>query len=578
MSHSLTLDDLYKMVSHIYSEQNLHRPARETFAHFVETCGMLALNERGKKIEEATVESALCKALGWFFPLMSKFKVASVEELVFRKFPYVCPYCRKCPHVDEGCKTVVGTKNTLNPKAVRDFYKKNAKRRPRGLNAWQQMFQDIYPRKVDDQAGKNSVGLLEELGELAEAVRVFDRHPKYFVGEAADVFSYLMGWANGYSLRTLVVENRVFSFEDEFIARYPGLCVQCGYLICTCPLIPEATVGRLAKELDILSKDEFDSLFSFDSTQFAREASQTASTVLERLGGYSGLVQSLPFDRGETNRTLVQLCLRLAKSVETENPSVAERLRSAAMQVVMFVTRAGSKRHSIDITAVIGSIQDALPEVSPKFDEMLTAPDPPFLGQLGRLLKKRKLHILLAFANPKGSTALRLGEEERAIREAINLSAARDLITLDTLNAATVDDFRRKILFSEASSSEYDIVHFSGHGEPGALLFETSDGSFAESPLEALAAFIKTHQSIKCVVMNACYSMADLICVAPYTVGMEDSIDDKAAVEFARAFYDAIGAGKDFESSVEEGKNNVGMKALAKDFSVKFLKADPVAR
>ena len=68
MSKALRLDDLYRMVAHIYSEQNAHRPARETFAHFVEVCGMLALTDREKKKEEVSVESALCKALGWFFP------------------------------------------------------------------------------------------------------------------------------------------------------------------------------------------------------------------------------------------------------------------------------------------------------------------------------------------------------------------------------------------------------------------------------------------------------------------------------------------------------------------------------
>ncbi len=46
MPKPLYLDDLYKMVSHIYSEQNAHRPARETFAHLVEVCGMLALIDK----------------------------------------------------------------------------------------------------------------------------------------------------------------------------------------------------------------------------------------------------------------------------------------------------------------------------------------------------------------------------------------------------------------------------------------------------------------------------------------------------------------------------------------------------
>ena len=94
------LDDLYKMTAHIYSEQNAHRPASATFSHFVEVCGLLTVHVRKKKRESTTIEDALCKALGWYFPLLAKFKVASVEELIFRKFPYACPYCRECPHSD----------------------------------------------------------------------------------------------------------------------------------------------------------------------------------------------------------------------------------------------------------------------------------------------------------------------------------------------------------------------------------------------------------------------------------------------------------------------------------------------
>jgi hypothetical protein len=45
MKSQLRLDDLYKMIAHIYMEQNAHRPASATFAHFVEVCGMLGMSE-----------------------------------------------------------------------------------------------------------------------------------------------------------------------------------------------------------------------------------------------------------------------------------------------------------------------------------------------------------------------------------------------------------------------------------------------------------------------------------------------------------------------------------------------------
>ena len=64
--------------------------------------------------------------------------------------------------------------------------------RPKNLDEWEAMFGNIYPRGVSDVT-RSALGLMEELGELAEAIRVYDVHPHYFAGEAADIFSYIMG-------------------------------------------------------------------------------------------------------------------------------------------------------------------------------------------------------------------------------------------------------------------------------------------------------------------------------------------------------------------------------------------------
>jgi NTP pyrophosphatase (non-canonical NTP hydrolase) len=144
---------------------------------------------------------------------------------------------------------VRGTASTVDHQQLADYFTKNWSTRPVGLDQWQQMFQDIYPRSVTD-LGRSTVGLLEELGELAEAVRVFEQHPMYFLGEAADTFSYLMGIANEHAVRIAQDSDDEFLFEAEFIKRYPGLCTQCGSKVCTCPGVPDATIGRMAKELD----------------------------------------------------------------------------------------------------------------------------------------------------------------------------------------------------------------------------------------------------------------------------------------------------------------------------------------
>jgi len=182
---------------------------------------------------------------------------------------------------------------------------------------------------------------------------------------------------------------------------------------------------------------------------------------------------------------------------------------------------------------------------------------------LGLLLKQGAVRVLLVFANPKGTTKLRLDEEERAIREAIRLSKARDLITLKALPASTVDDLRRELL-----DEEPDIIHFSGHGGPGAIVLETAVGSKQGTTIIALADLLRRYPRVKCALLNSCYSMSEITPVAPFTVGMETSVTDQAAIEFARGFYDAVGAGRGFSDAVEEGKSNVMLKNLGSGFSI----------
>ena len=133
------LDDLYKMTSHIYSEQNFSRSVEATFLHFVEVCGLLTILARKKNRDNISFEDSICKALGWFFPLMAKCEVQSIEKLVFRKFPRVCPYCRLAPHKDKECKVVIGAKS-VDHVALKNAYVDNEHNIPTTLNDWMNMF------------------------------------------------------------------------------------------------------------------------------------------------------------------------------------------------------------------------------------------------------------------------------------------------------------------------------------------------------------------------------------------------------------------------------------------------------
>jgi NTP pyrophosphatase (non-canonical NTP hydrolase) len=543
------LDDLYKMVSSIYNDQNIGRSPSATFGHFVEVCGMLTMHDRRKRRESGlTVTDALCKAMGWYFPLLTRMRVRSLEDLVYRKYPYACPYCGLAPHRDSQCKLVRGS-GTFDHIRLRQLYRDNSGRRPLGLDDWQLMFQEIYPREADDR-GRSTIGLFEELGELAEAIRVFDKHPMYFLGEAADVFSYLMGIANEHSLRLAQDQGDQFSFESEFLKRYPGLCMQCGSRICVCPAIPQATVGRMAKELAIAQGE---SPFLDDPEIFARDGQEVGHRVLERVGGYQGLASSgLPFDRGDTNHALVILCLKVAEAVEKDRAPFAERLRAEALKLGTDQAPAGTATRAIDMASLFRDLSETWKLLDTPAKTMIKSGDD-LVGGLGEILDK--IRVLFLTCSPADEERLRVDMELRAAAE---VASNFDRIVIKALTATTIDDFRRALL-----GADFDIIHFAGHADENYLVFETPDGMSNPVPLSAISELIARYPSIRCVVLNACESVTTLTTpISKITVGMDKSIKDNAALEFSRGFYDAIGAGRPIKFAIEEGISAVKLKEL----------------
>ena len=414
------------------------------------------------------------------------------------------------------------------------------------------MFNRIYPRNLNE-IGRSTIGLMEELGELAEAVRVFDAHPHYFLGEAADTFTYIMGIANEHQMRE-AQEDRNFSFEREFLSRYPGLCTQCGSRVCICPAIPAATVGRMAKELDIRN-DEI--LFVSDSREFISEGQRVAQAALESVGGYLGLVEKLPFDRGDTNHGLVQLCLKMAAVVERTRPQLAASLRAEAVKLGDATKAAGTPRDALPIEKLLSELRNIWKELDEQHKAEITDRG----GLAGDLVELFDIvRILFVSCNPATSgEQLKLQAEQRAIKDALKRGPNSLRFQLEDLPAATTNDLRRSLL-----SGEFDIIHFSGHADAQSLVFEDEGNEPLEVPIAAVAALVRDYPSVKCVVLNACKSAKALtVPISPVTIGMDDAIPDETAIEFSRGFYDALAAGKDIKRAFSEGiqRSSAGRKA-----------------
>jgi hypothetical protein len=170
--------------------------------------------------------------------------------------------------------------------------------------------------------------------------------------------------------------------------------------------------------------------------------------------------------------------------------------------------------------------------------------------------------ILLLSANPKETEPLRLGEEMREIEAGLRRAKQRDQFTMELATALRYRDLRRVIL-----DHEPHIVHFSGHGEGRTgLIFEDEAGQASFVTGEALSGlFALVADRVECVLLNACYSQVQAAAIAqhiPYVVGMNQAIGDRAAIEFAVGFYDALGAGQSYEMAYKYGCNGIQLAGI----------------
>lgn len=167
--------------------------------------------------------------------------------------------------------------------------------------------------------------------------------------------------------------------------------------------------------------------------------------------------------------------------------------------------------------------------------------------------------LLILAANPTNTNRLRLEEELREIDEGLRRAQHRDQFTLTQRLAVRPRDIQRAML-----DETPQIVHFSGHGEgQEGLVFEDETGQAKLVSGQALANLFALFADpaefpdpIQCVVLNGCYSAVQAEAIAehvPYVVGMTQAIGDRAAIDFAVGFYDALGAGRSVEFAFKLG-------------------------
>src|SRR5579883_145625 len=170
--------------------------------------------------------------------------------------------------------------------------------------------------------------------------------------------------------------------------------------------------------------------------------------------------------------------------------------------------------------------------------------------------------ILILSANPINTNRLRLDEEVREIRLALKRSQKREAFQLIPIGAARIDDLRQMLL-----ENNPEIVHFSGHGTgTDGLVLENTLGDPLLVSTESLSILFELFKDqIECVLLNACYSEIQASAIYQHidcVIGMAQPIQDDAAINFSKGFYDAIFSGRNYADAFRFGCNNIDLNNI----------------
>ncbi len=206
------------------------------------------------------------------------------------------------------------------------------------------------------------------------------------------------------------------------------------------------------------------------------------------------------------------------------------------------------------------------PEISLTRYEPLPRPPKPF-SPVGR----PRLVCLTSNPTLPGSDRLDLAGEKEKIESALAELAVDSVFPA----TGTLEDLRRSL------EGDAHLFHFGGHGMfsegqlgdiprtaegEGYLLFEDRQGGGLAVPAEQVALNLIGH-GVRVAVLNSCYSgRRDAIRAwtgvgpvlaherLPAVLANQFRIEDRAAIEFARSFYDQLAAGVPIDAAVSAGR------------------------
>jgi NTP pyrophosphatase (non-canonical NTP hydrolase) len=169
-----------------------------------------------RKGNKEKVKKNLLIALSWYTSLMNRLHI-NMEENIWNRFPYLCSYCGTSPCSCKAEKVIsrrtVVSNNHLKPRTIEDY---------------QVMFQNIYPKESRTPTDV-AIHLAEETGELSEAFQIYmsnreDDELDNIHKEAADFYSCIMGIFNSFDINC----------AEELSLMFEHNCHVCKNAPCTC--------------------------------------------------------------------------------------------------------------------------------------------------------------------------------------------------------------------------------------------------------------------------------------------------------------------------------------------------------
>lgn len=158
--------------------------------------------------------------------------------------------------------------------------------------------------------------------------------------------------------------------------------------------------------------------------------------------------------------------------------------------------------------------------------------------------------LLFLGANPAHSSQLALDAEFQCIRAALSAAPQGARFALHPYWHVHPRDLAARVV--EHSPK---LVHFCGHGtELGELVFEGHNRDARPAAPEVVAELFAHAQSVRCVVLSACYSDLQAEAIArhvDWVVGMSGAVPDELVLEFCAGFYRALGHGRSIAESFE---------------------------